>query len=79
MLTMKLLWWGVIALSLVATTRVWLAWSGPCIGIGDDMSCRLSPDATWPVAIGVTVVAALAIAASVVMLRRKPAPTAAPS
>jgi len=76
---MKLVWWGVIALAIVAITRVWWAWSGPCLGTGTDLQCRLSPDATWPIAIGVTAVAALAIAASAVMLRRTPTPTAEPS
>ena len=68
--TMRLLWWGLIALSVVVIARVWWFWSGPCWGTASDMSCQLAPNATWPVAIGVTAVASMAIAASCVALRR---------
>ena len=76
---MRFAWWSLIGLSVVAMARVWWFWSGPCVGDGTHMDCTLAPNSTWPIAIGVTVVALLAIAASVVMLRRKPAPTAAAS
>ena len=69
---MKIVWWSVIGLSLVAMGRVWWFWSGPCVGDGTHMDCDLEPNVTWPIAIGVTVVAVLAIAAAAFMLRRKP-------
>ena len=72
---MKLVWWGVVALSLAAIASVWLGWSGPCWGVGTDMTCDLDPNVGWPTSIGVSVVAAVAIAASVIVLRRKSAPT----
>ena len=75
-ITMKAVWWGVIGLSLFAVLRVWWSWSGPCIGVpGDEMSCRLEPDASWPVALGVTVVAFAAITSAVVALIRRRIPT----
>ena len=67
---MKLVWWGVIGLSVVAMVRVWWVWSA-CEGDGTQSTCSFEPVATWPIAIGVTVVAVLAITASAVMLRRK--------
>ena len=76
---MKILWFGLIALSVVAIVWVWSAWSGPCMGSGTERTCDLEPGAGWPVAIAVTAIAAAAMAVSAIMLwtgSKKPDPTA---
>ena len=76
---MKFLWWALIALSVVAIVWVWSAWSGPCLGTGEQMKCDLEPNTGWAVALGVTAVAAAAMAFSAIMLwtgSKKPDPTA---
>lgn len=69
---MKAVWWGLVALSVLALAGVWSVWGGRCVDGADFGYCTTGPAVGWP---GAVVISALSVGATIVAiakLRQRP-------